>query len=261
MKTAIQLSLIAALALLISCKKTDNVSKTPAEPVKHKYLTKETRVTSYSDGISFSAVTDYTYDDKKRLISAKTDNGETTYAYYDDGTLYLVTNTSGSIKQTYETTYVAGRLNSVSYKTYINEKLQGTDTYTLIYSDFGNRLTELRVDGYHGLFITEYSYNDKNTIARTSLNLGLVVTDYTYDDKKNRYIDMPSTVKNIVTGGVEYLAPNNVLSQKTVNTSPKNVTTTVNNFTYTYDSDGYPMSRVQTAGSQTITYTYTYAEP
>jgi len=251
MKNAAKLSLLIIFALLNSCSKSNDDKKTP-DPnpvVKHKYLTQE-------------GSTNYTYDSNKRLISASSGSAVTTYAYYDDGTLYLVTQTSGTSKTTWETTYNSDKkLSSIKIISYKNDLVQSNNTATFTYNDKG-QLTQVKRDGDGGLGITRFTYNDKNVLTQTNANDGSTVTDYTYDDKKSRYTNMNATVKNYVTGGFDYIVPNNVIKASAY--SGVTLQTTVYDYTYTYDSDGYPTSRTMTfkVGSQTITNTsaYTYTE-
>lgn len=74
---------------------------------------------------------------------------------------------------------------------------------------------------------------------------------------------MAQTLKNIVTGGIDYLLPNNVASLQSY--SGISLSTTTYTYVYTYDADGYPTARTQTidfvSGTpQTSTTTYTYTE-
>lgn len=251
MKNVIKLSLAAALALLNSCSKSGGSTQTPTDPVKHKLLASET---------TGASTINYTYDTHQKLTSKSIGASQTTYQYYDDGTLYLVTTTNGQFRDTYETTYAFNKLASVAHKRYQNDLIKTTDTYTLTYSDAGN-LIQLKDDGDGGLIVTKYYYDANNVINKTDTNDGNIVNTYTFDGKKSRYTNMAATLKNIVSGGLDYLLPNNIASL--ISYSGQSLKTTTYTYTYVYDADGYPTSRTQTVnfGSgtpQTSTTTYTY---
>jgi len=248
----------ALMALSVSCKKT---SSTPAPPttVKLKYLTQQTTADSTASGVFIVNTITYGYDSQKRLISQNVGSNLITYTYNDSGHLYSITNTrSNSTTYKKELSYTDDKLSSASYWTYSGNAVT-QDSYGFVFN--GNNMTELHANGDHGYNVTIYSYDSNNNLINSSINLDDVVTEYTYDDKKSRFTNMPQDFKNVFTSSfiatfnssVEASSANNVISQKTNSGA-------VTNYTYTYDSDGYPTTRSTKTGAITIKDTFTYSE-
>jgi YD repeat-containing protein len=247
-----QLALLLALAALLNaCKK--NSSDAPATPKKLKYLTQQIVVDSAGSGTR-TTTTNFTYDDKKRLISSKSGDNETDYAYNDAGNVYSTIFTSTVVtpdKTTREFTYADGKVSTAVERKYTKNNLVATNNYGFAFN--GGQLTEVHADGGNsGAGITLYYYDSNNNITKTDVNAGSFVTNITYDNKKSPYTNWQQTLKNVAVSSPEICSPNN-----TVSTSNVNGTLTYN---YTYDADGYPTARILKLAKQTVKSAYTYTE-
>lgn len=242
--------LIAFAAFLNACKKNNNEKQQTT--IKLKYIVQQTIVDSNSLGTT-TTIINYTYDDKKRLISAKSGNNETDYAYNDDGNIYSTTITSKvSIPDKFvrEFTYADGKVSTAVERDYTKNNLVATNNYGFAYS--GGKLTEVHANGDSGASITLYSYDNNNNVIKTDLNAGSLVNNITYDNKKSPYTNWPQTLKNVAVSNAEYCSPNNTVSISNVNST--------RTYTYAYDSDGYPTARIYTTATGTYKYAYTYTE-
>jgi len=246
-----QLTLLIALAALLNaCKKNSN--ENPATTVKLKYLTQVTLIDSNILGTT-TTITNYTYDDKKRLISSKSGNGEIDYAYNDAGNVFSTTSTSTVFtpdKHVREFTYADGKVSTAVERVYTKNNLVATNNYGYVYN--GGQLTELHTTGDSGAGITLYSYDSNNNIIKTDVNAGYLVTNITYDNKKSQYTNWQQTLKNAAVSSLENRSPNNTVSITNVNGTQT--------YNYTYDGDGYPTARILTLSKQTVKYAYIYTE-
>jgi len=227
MKTTVYLSLFIAFALLVSCKKSDKKADVPTPVKKLKYLTRITQVQNNT-----TTITDYTYDNKKRISVVKDSNGQTTYTYSGNN-LFSVEVIIPSIgyRETTEYTYnTRDTVLSADVKQYTN----GTLTTKLVYTYFftNGRLTEV----HHDIYVDKYIYDDRGNLISADGSV-------TYDDKPNIYTNGSPTI-----GGFP-VSPNNVTRRGPAI------------YTYTYDDDGYPISAIETGQNiQTTKYAYTYTE-
>ncbi len=253
MKTTLKLTLLIALfALLNTCKKSGSTD-TPAPTTKLKYLTQQTLVDSNVTGTR-TTVTNYTYDDKKRLVMIKSGDYETDYTYNDAGQIYSTTSTSKIStpdKTIRQFTYADGKISTAVEYRYTQNKLVATNNYGFAYN--GGNLTEVHANGDSGMSITLYSYDSNNNIIKTDLNAGYIVTNITYDNKQSPYTNWQQALKNVAVSGLEFCSPNNTVSISNVNGSYS--------YTYTYDGDGYPTARILRFSTiQTDKFSYTYSE-
>ncbi|WP_214073289.1 hypothetical protein [Mucilaginibacter sp. dw_454] len=237
---------LICFVLFNSCKKHDE--NTPPITAKLKYLTKQISVATSIIGTT-TTITNYNYDDNKRLVAQETGTTVITYAYDNNGNLSLVTyKTNDEIVYTQTFTYTDGKVSAAIRRTYQNGVVMTTDTYSFVFS--GNNITEIHSDGDNGPQLSTYSYDTNNDIVRVIANTR--TTLYTYDDKKNRFTNVPPTFKNVLIGSAEICSPNNFTSVGDGSTTQI--------YNYNYDSDGYPTARYLNAGFQTFTYSYFYTE-
>jgi hypothetical protein len=249
---------IAFVLLTTACSKKDTTNPNPVPETKKKYLTRVTTVTTgpaAQGSIQTTSTTDYSYDSKKRLILAKTGaTATTTYAYYDDGNLYTVTNSTGNTANriVYEFTYEGGKLKSYTLKVYQNNAITTNRLYDYVYN--GDKVSEIHFDIYYVL----YTYDSKGNITKI-FNHGDPDYSYIYeyDDKKSKFIN--SSFKYPTVGDIagDRFNPNNRTFRTTEGLN-QNIKST---FVYTYDEDGYPTGANESAdytASSTYKYTYTY---
>jgi hypothetical protein len=259
-KTKHYLNLLIAFVLLISaCSKKDNSGGNPPDPeAKKKYLTRVTVVTTAPEaggGGVTTSTTDYTYDSKKRLSTAKNGTNTTTYTYYDDGNLYTLTNSNGNSanRNVYEFTYAGGKLTSYRLKVYSDNVVTTDRVYNYVYS--GDKVSEIHFDVYYVL----YTYDSNGNISKI-FNHGDPEYSYVYgyDNKKNKFINAPLKFPTVGDIAGDRFNPNNQTTSTTEGLNQNPVLTTV----YVYDADGYPISASNSSTYQytaNSTFTYTYS--
>ena len=251
MKAKFYLTLLAVLTLTFgACKKNSGSGgENPTLTVK-KYLVRDVRVSLVGGTNKITTTTNYTYDEKKRLKTRSDGVFILTYAYYDDGKVYTLDQTSvgGAKLFLTESTYADGKLSRDTRKTYRD----------------GVVLQEI---------ITDYVYNgDKVSEVHNSAG---IVTLYTYDSQgdqvklENRNPDYTSfyaytydSNHNMLTENVTYSTTNlkptsTTYTYDTHNKVTKSVlvtavaTVTINTIN-TYDADGYLTSAVSDNGTSTV---------
>lgn len=208
--------IFAALALsLIACSKKKDESGAPSVVTPKKYLTRITTVTTgplAGGSVQTTSITDYSYDSKKRLILAKTGaTATTTYAYYDDGNLYTVTNVNGDAanRSVYEFTYAEGKLKSYRLKAYRDNAVNIDRLYDYVYN--GDKVSEIHFDIYYVLFTYDSNGNITKIFNHGDPDYSYV---YQYDDKKNKFIN--SVLKYPTVGDIagDRSNPNNRTSEQ-----------------------------------------------
>ncbi len=222
------------VVLLISCKKSDK-STGDTQVKKLKYLTQMTIVQGTS-----TSFTTYTYDDKKRVSTAKNGNSITTYSYNGNNLFSIeIANQSIGFRQVTEYAYNNdGSILSTHEKIYRNNALNSDIVYNYLVEN--GRITER----HHEIYVDKYTYDNKGNLISFYSGQGNFTTVNTYDDKLNKY-----------TNGF----PNDL------SFSPNNLTSSISSFTltytYTYDADRYPTAAVVSGPpGNTSYYTYTYTE-
>ena len=272
MKTKICLALlIAFIGLSTSCKKHNHSDPGPVKTnpdtvktnpdtvktnpdsikTKKKYLTQ--LILADTTGTVFRTIT-YSYDSKKRPVSEKIDDesSESDYFYNDNGDLYMMNVLTKNVLSSSSTfTYVDGKLSAVVRKSYENGVESKVNNFSYDYN--GKITTELEA----GFFPNFYTYDDNNNIIFFRLDDGYQDTQYTFDEKKNPYTNMPQDFKNPYIGGRETCSTNNIVKSVIIGGG---VTT---NYTYTYDSDGYPKTGISLQNfdfPSDFRYTYVYTE-
>ena len=159
----------------------------------------------------------YVYDADGRRTGETNPFGETTAYQYDAANQKTVqTDSNGTVQ---DTTYDAdGRISSIADYQSLNGALQGKFSYT--YDGAGNVATQTDTDGT----VTTYSYDGRSQLTQEIRGTGSgtdgYTIDYTYDHNENRL------------------------------TQSNNVTGTVVNTSYTYDSHDHLL----TAGAKSYTY-------
>jgi hypothetical protein len=230
--------LVALIALLMSCKKSASISDNPVK--KLKYLT---QVTSVQNGTTSS--TNFTYDDKKRIITTTTGTAVTTYNYNADKLFSVETvNQPTGFREVRELSYQGNDLSSMRATIYRNNVLSSDITYNFLV--VGGRVTE----SHYEIYVDTYTYDSRGNVTKVYFNKSNFSNEYTYDDKASRYTN--GFPKYGINSEVEFLGPNNQITRTNVAT------------TYTYDSDGYPVSAVAVTSAgptpTTATFTYKYSE-
>ncbi|GAA4101777.1 hypothetical protein [Mucilaginibacter panaciglaebae] len=256
MKTVNQLALTILLASLgVSCKKVDSVPATLTSPTvttnKIKYLVGQIFSDSTKNGVTITTTT-YTYDDKKRLSTEKSTGGNYTFVYNDYGELFSITNNLNSQFSIYsqEFRYNGGKITTAVRHSYTHVP-QLVDNYAYVYT--GNNVTELHINGDSGYKVTVYTFDANNNLIKSDYNLEDQVNFYTFDDKKSPYTAWSLAIKSAMAGSADVCSTNNILTQKAMYSNA------VITYTYTYNSDGYPLTRRTSNGIVTRTVKYVYA--
>ena len=253
--------LAAFVVLMAACKKNDNdpgINGTvvPTVKIKDKYLTQIIQVETHPGIAATTNVINYTYDAKKRLIEIKSTDAVTSYTYYDNGDLFSIDKRTqkiaGSDEYHYRTDaelyYGQDKLQVANTKNYIDGVLQDEDLYNYVYD--GDRVSEVH---YGGRYVTVYDYDDNNNVVKEVIRDKIPsVNYYIYDDKKSAFTH--SLFKS-PTKIDDRSSPNNVI--KTTNIIGD--TTTETTFTYTYDSDGYPISAISGTETDGTKFSYKYS--
>ncbi len=256
MKKQLFVLFVAALSALGSCKEDDNNDPDP-NPGKGKVLSKVTR-TDKTPGGDSTSISNLTFDNSNRLTSMKINNNAevTNFTYDASGNLNKMEHIEGNDKTIFQITYQNNVPKTGSFITYENNV--GQDTLNLIYTVSNGVVTQI----LQKAGIVEYA---KSTITYADNNVSKVKTEltglpdmtttlfYTYGSKKNpfaspafKYIIDPYglsvmfNAKNEITGH-KYDGPGTILDFETITT-------------YTYDSNGYPLTATEKEGN-TVTAT------
>jgi YD repeat-containing protein len=258
MKPNHQLWLLAASAMLIaSCKKNDNGTVVPTAKTKDKYLTQVIRVETHPGTVTTTTITNYTYDDKKRLTEIKSPDALTEYMYYDNGDLFSINKLSLKIAGTNEygartdaeLFYSQGKIQAADVKNYKNDEILNEGLYNYVYD--GERVSEVHYDNRH---VTLYDYDDHGNVVKEVIRDAIPsVNYYVYDDKKSAFTPTLFKCPNKIE---DRSSPNNVISITNITGS----TTTNTTISYTYDSDGYPTTAISGTATDGIKSTYKYSK-
>ncbi|MEJ7560035.1 MAG: hypothetical protein WKF66_17105 [Pedobacter sp.] len=250
----LSLVLLMCLPLAFACKKSGEPSEKPV--VAKKVLSRIIHVDN-DNKTSFSV---FNYDEKVRLKSVT--NGSTTDVYrYDGEDLSYVEYWLGTNKTENTVSYVDKKPVKTVRKMYNTGTLVKEMTMGYIYGT-GNYPTEIHVTEAGIVQVKEkYQYSANSNVTRIeSQSNVLIITEFTYDNNKNRFTN---SMLGYTIYGEPYdrLSPNNVLKEKII--YPDGSYLEINN-TYTYDADGFPVTRVSKAlhsiagnvGTEKYTYEY-----
>ncbi|RZK79871.1 MAG: hypothetical protein EOO85_02470 [Pedobacter sp.] len=245
--------ILLSLIVLFSCTK-ENKDKLVIDN-REPYLSKiiETK------GL-ISTITEFTYDEKKRLSTAKTGNELITYAYTEDK-LTAVEIKNGNISTQVEITYKDNYPSKGISRTYTD----GVLTKTLNYDYFSNLYQTGQINIFEPNILTRrlyYEYDNANIISIVGIaNRVFTNYDFEYGERKNAFfhasIRWPLAIDNF-----DRVSTNEILVIKT----ESNGKIHNKSFNYLYDSDGMPVSAIVTDTDppsklevkSTITYTYEY---
>lgn len=239
MKTALSLSLLIAFALLNSCKKNDKKTDTPTPAKKLKYLTQTTGVRG-----NITSFTNYTYDDQKRVSTAKTGPRLTTYTYKGNNLFSQETSdpTSG-YRENIEYAYNDdGTIASSHDLVYRNDQVSTDILFK--YVVVNGRVTER----HYQIYVDKLTYDNKGNLTNFHSGQGDFDTIITYDDKLSSYTNGFPNPNGLL------FSPNNVLSN-----TPSYDHASATTYTYSYDTDGYATGTISTtpAGITKTSFTYT----
>lgn len=242
MKTLKRTLAILALSIVCSCSK-DDVAATP-QATANEPVSLLTKTADSDDGLTFT----YSYDANKRLINLKSNGSNINnpaknqdFIYNADGTLDKINNL---LSQQIETKYFYDADKRIIKK----EARNGADVY--LYSYSGNQIIEKYLFGGMDKWIQIYTNNSDGNVSElksfnqiTAANPNGLLSGtfiYTYDDKKAINLAFPK----------QFLFPNinknNILTEK-YNSNP------VYNYTYEYNTKGYPIKRI-TGYTRTFEY-------
>ncbi len=171
--------------------------------------------------------TEKVYDNLNRLYKVIDGDNESTYLYYENGSVKNVTYSNGCKEE-----YIYYDNNSL--KTLINKKADDSimDRYSYTYDHAGNQLTKEEIINGHVKGTTSYTYDELSRLVSVMEPNGMH-TAYGYDAVGNRILE----TKNLGTEKVEtsYLYTNQnrlVSASEKLNNKIKDITA------YTYDLNG-----------------------
>jgi hypothetical protein len=223
--------LICMAFALSGCKK--DKSKTPDEqdgPVK--FLSKATETSNGTTRISI-----YTYDDKNRILNIKTGSTQEIKYTYNGAEIALIEVRNGTIASNAVFTYNGGKPVKLVRKSYDGGALLKEGTYSFAY--LGDLITNINISE-NGIIAqkTRIKYQDNNIIETESESSVIIKSVNTYGSKFSRF----KGGRQKYYTGVDFFdsfSVNDLL--KTVIIYPDGATLT-STYTYTYDSEGYPIT-------------------
>ncbi len=186
---------------------------------------------------------DHVYDALNRLTDKEFVNSSSLdVAYtYDTGGRMLTANTTAS-----NLTYVYNALNRVTSTT---QRINSTN-YTIAYdSDLAGNRTQVT---YPSNKVIDYTYDDKNYITEIEVDNSSLV-EYTYDPLGRR---TQKDLKGTVTQRASYTY--DVANQLTALTNVALPSTTIGNYSYTYDDVGNRLTMTAPEGTHTYSYNDIY---
>ena len=207
-------------------------------------------------GTSGTEVYKIDYNDRKisKLYSPTEPDWSAEMSYNESGQLTEVKwFEDGILDDTYKFSYSGSQLVSVS-------EGDGEDVSNFTYSK-GKIVTEENISYFEGIpedtTVYEYTYDSKgNVIKEQEFRFGILEeeTTYTYDNNKSYrvYFVWDYDIQEVVS-------PNNVLSRtrKTFDLQGNVVSSETENYTYTYNSNGYPTSSLSDdPNEQSDTFVY-----
>lgn len=250
------LAIGAGLLTLQSCsdESGDDTDPTPVET--SCYLTSSSEV---SQGSNWP--TTYTYDASNNLASVTNDDITLNYSY-TNGTLSGMTTNDGAVVSV---DYKGGDFPSTLEITYDGEKStieitrNGDKIVTVEYYYEEDGVSELE-------YKTELSYNSDGTINSVSeleydpdtktFETYSTIKNITSDDKENPYItSLGMIIYTVINEDYENLGKGNVLTAQYdyYLNDPSQITNS-----YTYNNDGFPVTKQQTGFSDVTDYTFSY---
>ncbi len=243
---------IATATLIVGCQTTENENPIPTPNAKK--LLKITE--SYADQ---SIVSNLGYDANGRFISMKDPNKETTYSYDANGNIIKIQNKySPNYSSVFEITYKNGIPETAVLKMYSGTTIDASFAYT--YKVENGLVTEINLkdDENHStkFSITYQNGNVAKIESISDLRPGdKISTIFTYGTKKNMY--SAGSFKFILDdeSSVSFFAKNEITQVKNVYIGSDAGTYETNN-TYTYDTEGYPLTSISTPSSHTFKYEY-----
>ena len=246
--------LLICMAFTFSgCKK--DKPKTPDEQeIPVKLLSK---VTELSYGVT--TIITYTYDDQNRIVSVKTGSNQEIKYIYNGAEIAAIEVRSDHLANNSVFTYSGGKPVKIVRKSYNGGTLIKEGFYSFAYS--GELITNVNISE-NGLVVqkTTVKYQDNNIIETESESSMIIKTVNTYGSKFSRFKDSRQKYYT----GVEFFdrfSVNELL--KSVLITPDGATLT-STHTYTYDSEGYPItlstthvhSRAGAVGESKSTFEY-----
>jgi hypothetical protein len=244
--------IVLALAMLLSCKKDANVKTEPNVPLKML-----SRIIEL-DNDNKVTFTTFQYDERKRLIGSIKGSEQRTSLSYNGDKLYSSELVFGATRNQYTVTYLADKPSLEVLKIYINGTLAKEYTFSPIYT--GDKLTEMhsKLDGVV-FSIQKFQYAGDNIVRTETTQDGrLIKSEMSYDDKKNKFYNAPLLYRLYLDSEERYIK-NNVLKDRRIYDNGTYVDL-IN--TYTYDTEGFPVTHVRKSVSSTGTdhgtYKYTY---
>ena len=221
---------IAALAVLFTSCKKDNISNTPSE----RKLVK-------AESINSATVKTYTYNSEGRLIQINNGSWIINYSYPVAGPKEEITDASNvKLYEARAKTMANGRVTALDYDFYSNGVLNFSELNTFQYNADGY-LTNFSYGGYEYVYeITGGNYT-KFTVSANGVPQRQDVIEY-YTDKPNKLnINFFAGYFNMFMSDKEQFGKfnKNLIKKITRTSTPASANDFVENFTYTFDAEGY----------------------
>jgi hypothetical protein len=224
--------LICLAFALPGCKK-DKPKAPDEQGIQVKLLSK---VTEIANGVT--SMSTYTYDDKNRITSIKTGSTQEIKYSYNGAEIAAIEVRSGNISSNSVFSNSGGKPVKIVGKSYDGGVLIKEVSFSFAYS--GELITNINIteNGIIGQK-TKIKYQDNNIIETESESSVIIKSVNTYGSKFSRFKDSRQKYYT----GVEFFDSFSVSDLlKTVIIYPDGNTLT-STYTYTYDSEGYPITR------------------
>lgn len=245
-------TLLLATATVFTACKNDDVPVIKTKVLSKLISTEDDETTTHT----------FNYDVNKRLTSFGTaDNEEKTSFTYDaGGNMTKVENIEGEDKQVFEVAYANGIPTTGSLKSYDGNQLESTINFEYTVAD--GKVTEIiqkiQTQQIAKSTIT-YQNGNVTKIETVSTGAGIFTRTYTYGTKKSMFTN-PAVKYVIDPAGItaNFMAKNEVLTENM--DSPGTEFDINSTSTYTYDTQGYPLTANVTSGDEVVTIKFEYKE-
>jgi len=242
----ISLLLIAMAVFITGCKKSSS-GDSNSTPATKTYLVSQ--VTTTSNPGTQTSVIQFTYDSKNRMVGINASGETITYTYDDNNNLTSAVNknSTGNTLGTATYTYSGNTITD----NYV--PVNGTSNIQVVYAINSEKAVQgIKYYVGNSLNASEaLNYDSKGNITRVGYCCNPADTiNFTFDDKKSPFsmLGAPNFDFQFENNLSPYSYVNNIATG-TPNTS---------SITYTYNSDGFPVTVVRIQPYVTYTDTYQY---